>query len=248
MNASHHLAIYGREARAQILTMLRTPQFMVPSVLLPVMFFAMFGVVFAHGQVEMTQHVLATYAIFAAVGPAMFGFGAGVAAEREAKLIELKRVSPMPQGAYVAARLAAAMTTTGIALALIFAVAVAAGVVMPLGRWAEIYALGAVSSVPFALIGLNLGLRLGSQGAMAGANFLFLVFCMLGGLWVPLSQMPGWMGQLAWVLPSYHLGELSLDVAGLQPATSVAAHMGVVAAIALAAAIGSWAAWRREEA
>ena len=248
MNASHTLAVYGREARAQVLTTLRTPQFLVPSVILPVMFYAMFGVVLAHGRREVSQALLATYAIFAAVGPAMFGFGAGVAAEREAKLIELKRVSPMPQGAYVAGRLAAAMTITGIALVLIFAAAVGAGVTMPLVRWIAIYALGVVSSVPFALIGLNLGLRMGSQGATAGANFLFLVFSMLGGLWVPLTVMPAWMSRLAWGLPSFHLAQLSLDMAGLQPATDVAAHLGIVAAIAVAAGAGAWVAWRREEA
>ena len=248
MNPSRQLAIYGREARAQILTMLRTPQFLIPSVLLPVMFYAMFGVAFAHGRLEMTRWLLATYAIFAAVGPAMFGFGAGVAAEREAKLIELKRVSPMPQGAYVAARLAAAMTTTALALALIFAVAIFAGVTMPLWRWISVFALGVISSIPFALIGLNLGLRMGSQGATAAANLLFLVFSMLGGLWIPLSQLPGWMTKLAWVLPSFHLGQLSLAVAGLQPASDVAAHVGVLAAIAAAAGVGAWVAWGREEA
>lgn len=248
MTGLHQLAIYGREARAQILTTLRTPQFLVPSVLLPVMFFTMFGVTFAHGHRELTHHLLATYAIFAAIGPAMFGFGAGVAAEREAKLIELKRVSPMPQGAYLAARLAAAMTTTAVALSLIFGVAAFAGVTMPAWRWVSIFALGVVSSVPFALIGLNLGLRLGSQGATAGANLLFLSFSMLGGLWIPLAQMPGWMSKLAWVLPSYHLGQMSLGVAGLQPATETLAHLAVVGAIAVAAAAGAWAAWRREEA
>ena len=248
MNAFHQLAVYGREARAQILTTLRTPQFLVPSVLLPVIFYAMFGVAFAHGHRETTRWLLATYAIFAAIGPAMFGFGAGVAAEREAKLIELKRVSPMPQGAYVAARLAAAMTTTALALSLIFAVALLAGVNMPAWRWTAVFGLGVVSSVPFALIGLNLGLRLGSQGATAGANFLFLAFSMLGGLWIPLTQMPAWMSKLAWVLPSYHLGRLSLGVAGLQPATDTFAHVSVVGAIAMAAAAGAWVAWRREEA
>lgn len=244
----HRIAVYGREARAQILAALRTPQFLVPSVALPVMFYSLFGVAFAHGQRDVSQWLLATYSIFAAVGPAMFGFGAGVAAEREAKLLELKRVSPMPPGAYLAARLAAAMTTTALALALIFPVAALAGVIMPPGRWAAVFALGVVAAVPFALIGLNLGLRLGSQGATAGANLLFLAFCMLGGLWVPLAQMPGWMGRLAWALPSFHLGQLSLGLAGVQPATHVAAHVGVVAAIAAAAGAGAWAAWRREEA
>jgi ABC-2 type transport system permease protein len=245
---AHTLAIYGREARAEVLTVLRTPQFLAPSVALPVMFYAMFAVGFAHGRVEPAQWLLATYAVFAAVAPAMFGFGAGVAAEREAKLLDLKRASPMPSGVYVAARLAAAMTTTAIAIALIFMVALFASVAMPLWRWAAIFALGVGSAVPFGLIGLNLGLRLGAQGASAAANLLFVAFCMLGGLWVPLSEMPPWMSTLAWAFPSYHLGALSLDIAGLTPATHLFAHVAIVCVIAILAAGGAWSGWRREDA
>ncbi len=244
----HTLAIYGREARAQILAAVRTPQFLLPSVVVPVMFYAMFGVALAKGSSHVAQWLLATYAIFASIAPSMFGFGVYVATERETKLIDLKRVSPMPMGAYVAGKLAASLTTVVMALAGIAVVAVFAGVSMPAWRWAAVLALGAVSAVPFALIGLNIGLRLGTQGATAGANLLFLSFSMLGGLWVPLSQFPGWMTKLAWALPSFHLGQLSLMLAGMVPAQQVGAHIAVVLAIVTAAALGAWAAWRRDAA
>lgn len=242
------LAIYGREARAQIVSTLRLPQFLLPSTALPVAFYAMFGVAFAHGHREVSHWLLATYAVFAAIGPSLFGFGAGVAAEREAGLVELKRVSPMPSGAYVAGKLAASVFTTAVALIGIAVSAALAGVEMPAWRWAAVLALGAVSAVPFALLGLNLGLRMGSQGATAGANVLFLAFSVLGGLWIPLTQMPGWMTRAAWALPSFHLGRLSLMLAGMAPVDQVGAHLAVVAIVSVAAAVGAWAAWRREPA
>ena len=69
---------------------------------------------------------LAGYGLCSATGPALFGFGAGVVMRREKGLIELKRVSPMPARAYVAATLVAAVATSALALALIDALALIA--------------------------------------------------------------------------------------------------------------------------
>ena len=183
-----------------------------------------------------------------AAGPGMFGFGAGVAAERESGQLELKRASPMPNGAYVAGKLAAGMALSALALLPIYAVALAVGVSMPAWRWAAVLALGSASAAPFGLIGLNLGLRLSAQGAVAAANLLFMAFGMLGGLWIPLSQLPPWMTRLAWMLPSFHLGQLSLGLAGVLPPTDVAAHLGILLGVCIIAVVGAWSAWRREEA
>jgi ABC-2 type transport system permease protein len=247
--SAHTLMIYAREARLQILAALRTPQFLIPSVALPIGFYALFGIGLAKGNVQMSAWLLATYAIFAAIGPSMFGFGVYVATERETGLLAQKRVSPMPVGAYVFGKLAAALATSSLALAGIAGLAhYVAGVDLPAWRWAAVLGLGAASTAPLALIGLNLGLRLGTQGATAAANVLFMSFSALGGLWIPLSQMPGWMTKLAWILPSFHLGQLSLMLADAAPVQDVAAHVGIVLAFALAAAIGARAGWRREAA
>jgi ABC-2 type transport system permease protein len=241
------VGLYGREARAQIVSSFRTPQFLIPSVALPVMFYALFAVALARNQPpHMAQWLLATYAVFAAIGPSIFGFGVYVATERETGIIALKCVSPMPQGAYVAAKLAASAAASVLALTGIALVASSAGVSMPLWRWAAVFTLGAASTVPFALIGMNLGLRLGSQGATAAANLLFMSFCVLGGLWIPLTVMPGWMTTLAWALPSYHLGQLSLMLAGMTPAHDVVAHVALLLGVIILAGTGAWLGWRRQ--
>ena len=240
------LGIYRREAWAQILSTFRMPQFVIPSVALPISFYAIFGVAFPKGDPAAAQWLLATYAIFAAIGPSMFGFGAGVATEREAGLIELKRASPMPSGAYVAGKLAAACAMALLALGGIAAVALLGGVTMPAWRWASVVALGVASAVPFALIGLNVGLRFGPQAATAIANFLFLGFSILGGLWFPLTQMPEWMRLAAWALPSFHLAELSLSLAGIASPHDTLPHISIVLVICVIAALGAWTAWRRD--
>ena len=242
------LSITAHETRATTLSVFRTPQLWVPNVVLPVGFYALFGLAFGHGDPHAAQYTLATYAVFSAAGPALFGFGAGVASEREAGLIALKRVSPMPVGATIAAHLAASMAITAASLALIFCAAAAAGVSMPPWRWLAVFSIGLASVVPFGLIGLNVGTRLGAQGATAVANALFLSFCTLGGLWVPLSQMPGWMTRLAWALPSFHLGRLSLGLSGVVPMQDAAAHAAIVTVMAGCAGVGAWMGWRRDAA
>ena len=114
--------VWRREAKAEITRSLRLPQFLVPTVLTPAAFFALFALALNKSSPEAATVMLAGYGVFAATGPALFGFGAGVAMEREQGLIELKRVSPLPAGAYVAAKLAAALFATALAMVLIDAV------------------------------------------------------------------------------------------------------------------------------
>ncbi len=244
----HTLAVYFREIRAQVVSTWRTPQFLIPSVALPLLFYGVMGLGLSKGREEVAHFMLANYVIFAAIAPAMFGFGAAVAAEREAKLIELKQIAPLPAGGYLVGRLAAALALVGMAIGLLGVLAHFGGVKMVPWRWAATLGLGLASAIPFALIGLNIGLRLGSQGATAVANLLFLGFSLFGGLWMPLNIMPTWFIKIAQIMPSYHLGQLSQMLSGMQPMADVQQHVSVLAAISLAALIGAWSAWRRQAA
>jgi ABC-2 type transport system permease protein len=244
----HTLLVYIREARAQVLATWRTPQFLIPSVALPLLFYGVMGLGLSKGREEVAHFMLANYVIFAAIAPAMFGFGAAVAAEREAKLIELKQIAPLPAGGYLVGRLAAALALVAASIALLGLLAFFGGVKMDPWRWAATLGLGLVSAIPFALIGLNVGLRLGSQGATAVANLLFLGFSLFGGLWVPLNMMPDWFTRIAQVMPSYHLGQLSQMLSGMQPMADVQQHVSILVGISLAALVGAWAAWRRQAA
>lgn len=244
----HTLFVYIREARAQVVATWRTPQFLIPSVALPLLFYGVMGLGLSKGREEVAHFMLANYVIFAAIAPAMFGFGAAVAAEREAKLIELKQIAPLPAGGYLVGRLAAALALVAASIGLLGLLAYFGGVQMVPWRWAATLGLGLASAVPFALIGLNVGLRFGSQGATAIANLLFLGFSLFGGLWMPLNMMPDWFTRIAKVMPSYHLGQLSQMLSGMQPMADVQQHVTVLVAISLAALVGAWAAWRRQAA
>ena len=240
--------LYARESVAELKKSVRLPQFMLPTVLTPAAFYSLFAIAMSNGDVRTATYALATFGVFAAIGPALFGFGAGVASEREMGLIELKRASPLPAGAYVAAKLVAALGVTAAALALIYALGVFGGARMPAGRWTTMIAIHLASSAPFALIGFGLGMRLRSNGAVGAANALFLVLAVVGGLWMPIASLPDWMQSLAWVVPSFHLGELALSAAGFDRPGSAWVHAAVLAVLTLGALAWAWTGWRRSAA
>ncbi|MGB3739978.1 MAG: ABC transporter permease, partial [Pontixanthobacter sp.] len=201
---SHRL--YAIECMAEIRKSWRMPQFILPTILMPVAFYGLFAIAMSDGGAETASYALATFGVFAAIGPSLFGFGVGVADERAANLIELKRLSPLPDGAYVVAKVTAAMLFTGMAVAAIYSLGiVAGGVSLPIERWTMLLVIHLLSVIPFALIGLGIGMRLDAKAAIAAANFLFLGFAVLGGLWFPIDGLPEWLRIFAWATPSWHL-------------------------------------------
>ena len=238
--------LYALESAAEIRKSWRLPQFILPTVLLPVAFYGLFAIAMGSGDSGTATYALATFGVFAAIGPSLFGFGVGVADERAANLIELKRVSPLPGGAYVVGKIAASVLFTGVAVLAIYALGtLAGGVRLSAGRWLALFAIHLVSVAPFALIGLGLGMRLTSKGAVAAANFLFLGFAVLGGLWMPIDALPDWLRALAWITPSWHLGELALMAAGFERANNALIHVGILMVMIALAAVFAVSGWRR---
>ena len=241
--------VWWREAVAELKRTSRLPQFLVPTVLTPAAFYGLFTLAVARSpSPDYALQTLAGYGVFAATGPALFGFGAGVAMEREQGLIELKRVSPMPAGAYVAAKLVAAVATTALALVLIDALAIIAGVRLPAATWVALTLLHLGSAIPFALIGFGMGMRMSGKGAVAVANALFLGGSVLGGLWIPTVMLPGWMRSLGQMTPSYHLGQLARGIVGVDTLGTAMGHATAVAAMTGVGIAWAWSGWRRSPA
>ena len=237
--------VYVREAATEVIKAARMPQFAIPTIVLPPAFYALFALGMGRGDVEMATHTLATFGVYAVMGPALFGFGANVASERETGQLELKRLSPMPAGAHITAKLFATMVFSAVAIALVYALGLYAGVQLSVTQWATLAAVHILAVIPFALIGLGLGYRLGQKAAIAIVNILFLGMAVMGGLWMPISILPEAIQTIAWGLPSYHLGELALMVVGRSDAANMWLHIGPLALITIAAAIFAWTGQQR---
>jgi len=228
--------------RAQCLSLTREPAYTLPTLLFPVMFYAFFGLVMVPGQ---AAWLLCTFATFGVVGAALFSFGVGIATERAQGWLKLLRASPAPISAVIAGKAIGAMLFALAITVLMSVLAATFGDVrLHTGQWLALAGVLMTGTLPFSLIGLTLGLWLSPNAAPAVINIFFLPMVFLSGLWVPVSQFPGWLQGVAAWLPPYHLAELALHVAGVKPAetvVSVAVLLGYGGVFSLLTVIG----WKR---
>jgi len=228
--------IYLTEARYELVRLLRTPAFSVPTLLFPVVFYSLFGIVLpgSYGSLDKATYLLATFGVFGVIGPALFGFGVGMAIEREQGWLELKRVSPMPPGAYFFAKIATGLLFALAVLLLLSAVGFAFGhVQLGLGDWLLLLATLLLGTLPFSALGLFVGALVRGQAAVAVVNLVYLPMAVLSGLWIPLFAFPAIMQKLAVVWPAWHLARLALGVAGQGSTEGALVHVLVLLAYAL---------------
>lgn len=231
---------YWLEARFEFLRVFRTPAFAVPTLMFPPLFYLLFGLLLNHGNAKAAQYLFATYSIFGVMAPSLFGFGVGMAIERERGWLSLKRVAPMPPGAYLSAKMVMAMLFAVIIYAVLASMAFTlGGIRLHAWQWLGVGAVAALGVLPLCALGLLIGTRANASAAPALVNLIYLPMSFLSGLWMPLSMLPAFFSTIAPLWPAYHLAQLALMVVGRIPPTGIATHLawlGVFSAICFAIA------------
>jgi ABC-2 type transport system permease protein len=244
--------IFLRETRYEFVRALRTKAFSLSVIGFPVMFYVLFAVVnrgeSMHGQF-VAKYLLASYSAFGVVGAALFGIGVGLAGERTSGWLELKRASPMPPLAYLAAKCVAAMAF-GLIIASILCVigTLAAGVHLSATEYIRICAMSVIGGIPFACMGLLLAMLLPANSAPGIVNLIYLPMSYCAGLWMPISILPKWVQHIAPWLPTYHLGQLLLRVIGYAQPGDTMRHVFALIGFTLLFLGAAWIAFARSEA
>lgn len=212
---SHVLKTLSSDTGAELLQSFRAPEFLIPTLALPSAFYLLFGIALARGGSEVSRYLLATYGVFAVMGPALFGFGANVSSEREKGWLMLTQAAPVHGAMFIASKLLTTVVFAALALLPVYALGGFLGdVTMAREQWILLFICHLMAVVPFSFLGLAIGFSFGSGGAIAVCNIAFLGLAVLGGLWFPISMFPSAMQTVALGLPSFHLAELGLWVAG----------------------------------
>ena len=216
------LAAYVQETHAECLRYLRSPSFLLPTLLFPAVFFLMFGVVLgSHNSADAPRFLLASYSTFGVMAPGLFGFGMSLALERDNGLLTLKRALPMPPAAYLVGKMLMAMLVASAIALLLMAMAVfIAHVPLTATQALRLFATEVLGVLPFCALGLLVGTLIKGQGAPGLVNMIYLPMAFLSGLWFPLSIMPSLLQSLAPVWPSYHLNQLALAAVGFPRSAS----------------------------
>lgn len=229
-SAARTVRLYLREAGHEFLSVLRMPAFALPTLAFPAVFYAVFALLLPGQWEGMNKaiYLLATYGTFGIIGPALFGFGLGVASEREKGWLELKRASPMPIGAYFFAKMAMSMLFAVIVLLILSALSLAAGKVIAFDAWLKLMAVLIVGTLPFCAMGLCIGTLAKASGAAAIINLVYFPMGLLSGLWIPLFVFPDIVSKLASVWPSYHLAQIALGMTGEIEGVRYGLHVAVL--------------------
>jgi ABC-2 type transport system permease protein len=238
------LGVYCREAAYQFWGLLRMPAFALPTLFFPTMFYLFFGVLFGGGNGGgQAVYMLATYGTFGIMGPALFGFGVGVAMEHERGILALKRVFPLPPTAHFFAKAVLSALFALLIVMILSIMGAAIGVALPRAAWFELAGVLVIGTVPFCALGLAIGLFVHGQAATAIINLIYLPMAFLSGLWVPIQFLPHFLQKFAVALPAYHLGQIALTVVHQSNGGRLLVHVAyliVFSIVCLAIAIRGW--------
>jgi ABC-2 type transport system permease protein len=242
MTVGRRLHSYWQFIHCQWLNLLRVPAYTLPTLLFPIMFYAFFGLLMIPG---LAGYLLATYSTFGVLGAALFAFGVNVATERAQGYFTLIRATPAPlMGVVVGKWFGAALFGAIIVVSLSVLAAAFGDVRMLQSQWWGLLGVLMLGTLPFCLLGLGLGLLLSPNAAPAVINLVYLPMGFLSGLWIPLSQFPGWLQAIAPWLPPYHLAALALHVTGVQATEPLKHVLALLLFSALFAALVAFG-WRR---
>jgi ABC-2 type transport system permease protein len=159
----------------------RHPAFAVPTLLLPSLFFALFGL-----PDRRVSHpvVTASFAAYSVLTVVFFQFGVGIAGERESAWESYLRTLPVHLRVRFAARAAAALVFATAGCGLLLVVAAAAGYAeLTSTEWLRFVVALIAGAVPLSLLGIALGYWTPARAALPVANVLYLLIAYGGGLW-----------------------------------------------------------------
>jgi len=202
------MKLWLAHTKAELLALLRTPGFLIPTMLFPSMFFLMFAAPNLPGP-EAANFATGSFMTFAVFTVTFFQFGVGTANERENPWSSFVRVLP----ASPLYRTAAKVTTAAVlallaALVLVLASAASTPLDLPLARWPRIFLALAAGGVMMGMLGTALAYLVTPKAALPLANLIYLPLAFMGGMWMPPELLPKIVQGLSPYLPSRQWMEL----------------------------------------
>lgn len=210
---------------------LRSPRALLFTVAMPVLYYFIFSGIWGSGKVGdiSTQAALMTsMAAFGAMMGTMFT-GARTAQERAVGWQRQLRLTPLSPLQYLVGKGMVGMFVGLIPVVLVSIVGAIDGVSLSAGGWAELVLGVWLSAIPFAVLGLLIG-QFATPDTIPIFTVVPMLLCgFLGGLWIPIAIFPGWLANVAKILPSYWMADIGHGaIPGGSPSIGTAA--GVLAA------------------
>ncbi len=179
----------------------------------------------------------------AVMSTAMVGLGIATGFERQYGVLKRLGSTPLGRPALLAAKTLAILAVEVLQVAVLAGVALALGW-RPAGSVVAFVPAMLLATVGFAGLGMLMAGRLRGEAVLAAANGLYLVLLLLGGMVIPLAELPGPLRAVSQALPAAALSDV------LHAASNAGAVPGrawlVLAAWAVAAPVAAAATFRWE--
>jgi hypothetical protein len=105
----------------------------------------------------------------------------------------------------------------------------------------KLLAAQVTGALAFGALGLAIGAAFRGNAAPGVVNLVFLPTAALGGLWFPMSFMPGFVQVLALFLPTFNYGELARVAAGIGGQAVWMSLAGIIGWTTIGVLIAWWA-------
>jgi len=239
------LLLTRTHARIALLDLFRSPGYVVPTVVFPTLFYALFDLQYARTDASVAGATTLAFMAFAVIGVCLYQFGVGIAAERGRPWERYLRTLP----ASIAVRFGARIVT-----ALVFGL-LAAGCVAAFSRaatpidldsmqWLRAGIYVVLGGIPFVLMGVTIGYWVSPRAAVPVATAANLLLAYAGGLWLPPQYLPKFVAHLSPYLPTRQFADLLWSVSHGSSAAHALSGLAIYTAIfATIAAAG----YRRDE-
>lgn len=204
------------QARLEVLLVLRNGEQLLLTLGIPVLLLSFFSLVdvLPTGTDDPVDFLAPGVLALAVMSTAMVSLGIGTGFERSYGVLKRLGTTPLGRGRLVAAKAVAVVVVELLQVAVLVAVAAALGWSAGAADW--LIAAGAVlvGTLAFAGLGLTLAGRLRGEVNLAAQNALYLVLLLLGGMIVPLDELPAGIRTASRALPAAALGDIMHSTLG----------------------------------
>ncbi|TDP93967.1 ABC transporter permease [Labedaea rhizosphaerae] len=197
----------------EIKRMLRTPRFVLFAIALPTLLYLLQSGLYKDESVPGTDVKYKAYLLcgLAAYGAFVSALSTGIriAAERSGGWQAQLRLTPLSPKAYLLSKVVVSMI---VALPAPIIVAMAGGFIenvhLSAGAWVQLTLGTWLASLPFAVLGVLLGLLASADSVQIYTAGVQLGFGFLSGLLIPLTGFPSWVASAVKAIPSYWLADI----------------------------------------
>ena len=228
----------GAQTAMELRLMSRRGENLLVTLVIPLVLLLFFGStsLFATGSESAVDFLVPGILALAIMSTGMVSLGIATAYERHYGVLKRLGGSPLTRPQLIGAKILSVIGVEIGQAVLLLGVAVLAFGWRPRGSWGAPLGVAVLGTVTFAGLGLLMAGALRAEATLAGANGLYLIFALIGGMFLPVDHLPSALAGIAPYLPADALADLlrtsleSTGVSGFSLAVLLAWTVAFVAA------------------